>query len=421
MSDFDTSHPFDEGLDPTSVWGSYASSLLQLVREARPSTPYGMVVVSKDTPPTTGIKEWHKRSIWIVPPTAPATKWNGYFYNSDAGSWDNLDKLLNNILADGSVTLAKLDPTQGSALQILRKNAANNGYELVDPANVITTGTIAKEKLTPDSIANRTILVSYNGTWVWFTFDDLMLELMGSNVQVTVVNLSSSKAAGGTASNYQVISYDGTAGDGLKIDWRYIEDLLRNGQLPTRKLAIPSGKQGLQPQVDADGTDFIYVTPNTGIVHKYALLYDQQNVGVDGSAFAGTGPHTIVINTEKYDPDAIVTISGSRFIPISGKYRATAVVPIRHQNNDSGNTHRQSKLMLANMNTGAIISCVSVSQGDDELVQAWTVDGFFTANGTDEYAILLKGHSTLDVQIGINANVDAEEVYTQLTLHRYAN
>lgn len=419
MSEFDNTYPFEEGLDPTSTWGSYASALLQMVREARPSTLYGMVIYSTDTPPTTGVKEWHKRSIWIKTPTSPATQYLAWYYDNNTGSWEYLDRLLNTILADGSVTLAMLDPTQGSALQLLRKNAANTGHEYVSPSSIFPAASIDSDRIIGEgTTGDRHIMMSVDGLTIWADISTTFFYLLEeSGLRIKPTNLAGTDSVTGSqAADYKVLSIKSADGATHLVNWRALTDLVQANTIPFSKLLYPPGSQGLTLKVNASRNDIEFYAPTTSVAQKFALIVDQKAANTDGDAFTDAGPHTLTLNTEVYDPDNIVTVAGNRFVPIAGKYNCTAYVPVYENSGDS-----EFILYIANMTLGIIVANISATNTEFGVLGVWTVEGCFTADGTDEYAILIKGHTgDLNIIIGEGTNI-LPEVYTQVKLHRYAD
>lgn len=419
MSEFDNTHPIEEGLDPTSVWGSYAASLLQMIREARPSTLYGMVIYSTDTPPTTGIKEWHKRSIWIQTPTPPATQYLGWYYDNNTGSWEYLDRLLSTVLAPGSVTLDMLDPSGGTALQLIRKNAANDGHEYVSPGSLFADGALNEAKIAGEGASgDRYVAMSIDGAvMAWVDIPTLFFYLLEeSGLRIKPRNISGTDAATGSqAADYTVLSVKAADGALNLVNWRSIISLLLPNTLPTNKILFPSTAAGLGLKVNASYNDIEYFAISTTTAQKFAIIVDQKAANTDGDAFTDAGPHTLTLNTEVYDPDNIVTVAGNRFVPIAGKYNCTAYVPVYENSGDS-----EFIIYIVNVTTGAIISNISATNTEFGVLGVWTIEGCFTANGTDEYAIFLKGHTgDLNVIIGEGTNI-LPEVYTQVKLHRYA-
>ena len=141
-------NPFIEGIDPTSTFGGYASVLLQLVREAYPSSTYGMVLFDTTAPNVLGSNAWRKTCIWInlVPPgdTPVISVWK----EGSSPGWANITSIIANgsiqtsMIANGAVTLPKLSPSGGAALDLIRVNATATAFEFVNIAGLITVGSI---------------------------------------------------------------------------------------------------------------------------------------------------------------------------------------------------------------------------------------------------------------------------------------
>lgn len=140
-------NPFIEGIDPTSTFGGYASVLLQLVRQAYPSSTYGMVLFDTTAPDVTGTNAWRKTCVWLnlTLPDFPTV--NVYKEGTSPG-WVNVNNIIGNgaittaMIANGAVTLAKLSVSGGAALQLIRVNATNTAFEFVSLASLVTVGSI---------------------------------------------------------------------------------------------------------------------------------------------------------------------------------------------------------------------------------------------------------------------------------------
>jgi len=140
-------NPFIEGIDPTSTFGGYASVLLQLVREAYPSSTYGMVLFDTTAPNVLGSNAWRKTCIWLdlTNPNIPTV--NVYKEGTSPG-WVNVNNIIGNgaittaMIANGAVTLPKLSVSGGAALQLIRVNATNTAFEFVSLASLVTVGSI---------------------------------------------------------------------------------------------------------------------------------------------------------------------------------------------------------------------------------------------------------------------------------------
>jgi hypothetical protein len=140
-------NPFIEGIDPTSTFGGYASVLLQLIREAKPSSTYGMILFDTTAPDVTGANAWRKTCIWLnlVVPSTPTV--NVYREGGSPG-WVNVNNIIGNgaivnaMIANLAVTIAKLSPAGGTANQLIRVNAGATAFEFVSLSSLVTTGSI---------------------------------------------------------------------------------------------------------------------------------------------------------------------------------------------------------------------------------------------------------------------------------------
>jgi hypothetical protein len=140
-------NPFIEGINPTATFGGYASVLLQLIRQAIPSSTYGMVLFDTTAPDVTGSNAWRKTCVWLnlTNPNIPTV--NVYKEGTSPG-WINVNNIIGNgaittaMIANGAVTLPKLSVSGGAALQLIRVNATNTAFEFVNVASIITIGSI---------------------------------------------------------------------------------------------------------------------------------------------------------------------------------------------------------------------------------------------------------------------------------------
>ena len=140
-------NPFVEGINPTATFGGYASVLLQLIRQAIPSSTYGMILFDTTAPDVTGSNAWRKTCIWLnlVVPGTPTV--NVYKEGGSPG-WINVNNIIGNnaittaMIANGAVTLPKLSVSGGAALDLIRVNATTTAFEFVNVAGLITVGSI---------------------------------------------------------------------------------------------------------------------------------------------------------------------------------------------------------------------------------------------------------------------------------------
>lgn len=146
------SNPFVEGIDPTATFGGYASVLLQLIRQAQPSSTYGMILFDTATPDVTGANAWRKRCVWVnlTDPNIPTV--NVYKEGTSPG-WVNVQAIIpaNTIttamIQNAAVTLAKLSVSGGTANQLIRVNATGTAFEFVSLSSLVTSGSIPVSSL----------------------------------------------------------------------------------------------------------------------------------------------------------------------------------------------------------------------------------------------------------------------------------
>jgi len=136
-----------EGFDPTSGIGVPTNAeLLQMVRQSQFADDIGGGILS-DTPPDVVLYPILARFRWIK---TTAGMIDGLFYYHDGSSWvlerpapGTVDAAS---IADGTITLDKLSP-DGDPLDIIRINAAGNGFEFLSIIDAIAAGSIGYAKL----------------------------------------------------------------------------------------------------------------------------------------------------------------------------------------------------------------------------------------------------------------------------------
>ena len=170
-------NPFIEGINPTATFGGYASVLLQLIRQAIPSSTYGMILFDTTAPDVTGSNAWRKTCVWLdlTLPDFPTV--NVYKEGTSPG-WVNTNVIIANnsistaMIINGAVTLPKLSVSGGAALQVIRVNATTTAFEFVNVASLITIGSIPVGSLITTGIPPgemRYAGVIGPGTATWFT------------------------------------------------------------------------------------------------------------------------------------------------------------------------------------------------------------------------------------------------------------
>ena len=298
------SNPFVEGIDPTSTFGGYASVLLQLIREAKPSSTYGMILFDTTAPDVTGANAWRKRSIWVslLNPAQPTVN----VYRESAPGWVNVNDVISPntittaMIQNAAVTLAKLSTAGGTANQLIRVNAGGTAFEFVSLASLVTTGSIPVGSLITTGIpAGQFRLAATYGPGVanWYTAQNVIDNIANGAIPT---DLLSPAPAATTRSKFLT----GRISDTFAT-WRFLEpnvdilnDTLSGGKLQNGTVApikiesagIPDGyllsKVGGVP-------DWVAPTTVAGIVASKQVVevtpLPASNTPVDVITYAATG------------------------------------------------------------------------------------------------------------------------------------
>lgn len=196
-------NPFVEGIDPTSTFGGYASVLLQLIRQAQPSSTYGMILFDTTAPNVTGANAWRKRCVWIslANPNLPTV--NVYKEGTSPG-WTNVNDVISPntittaMIQNAAVTLAKLSASGGAANQLIRVNATATAFEFVSLSNIVTPGSILPSAISGVAVPAGTtrFLGNYNtGTTSWFSAQQVIEEVPAGIIDATQIAPSTTAAA----------------------------------------------------------------------------------------------------------------------------------------------------------------------------------------------------------------------------------
>lgn len=247
------SNPFVEGIDPTSTFGGYASVLLQLIRQAQPSSTYGMILFDTTPPDVTGANAWRKRSIWISLAT-PATPTVNVYREGGSPGWVNVQAIIPSntittaMIQNAAVTLAKLSVSGGTANQLIRVNAGGTAFEFVSVGSIITTGSINVGSLITTGIPGGQFrLVGTYGPGVanWYTAQNVIDNLANAAI---VTDLIAPAPAATLRSQFLTTR----SGDPFA-SWRYFDpsvdilaasvngDRLINNTLPIAKIIPATG------------------------------------------------------------------------------------------------------------------------------------------------------------------------------------
>lgn len=271
-------NPFVEGIDPSGTFGGYASVLLQLIRQAQPSSTYGMILFDTATPDITGANAWRKRCIWINL-TTPGTPTVNVYKEGASPGWSNVQALIPPdtieaaMIKNAAVTLAKLSTSGGTANQLIRVNGTGTAFEFVSLAGLVTSGSINISSLNTTGIpASQMRFAGTIGSGVanWYLPSQLINALPDGTISTDLI-------APATSATSRSKFLTTRTGDPFSV-WRYFDpavdlsantlggDRLINNSVPITKI-IPSTGQSML--VTTGGVvDWIPI-PTANYVTKY--------------------------------------------------------------------------------------------------------------------------------------------------------
>jgi hypothetical protein len=319
MAEWDNAHLLDKGQDLTPSFGALASAIEQAIEQATTASWYGPIIYSEDTPPVTGAYVFNKRGLWQKISTK---RW--YYYNTTAGSWDNLENVLVLVIPDGSVTLAKLSVTGADPLEVLRRNAAGTAFEWATASSLIVANSIALDRLVNAVGAGYHLLSDGSGIYLSTLFSSSWATQY-ANATKTVQDLVDGSTTGVIG---QVLSLEATStpGDPGPVILAWADQLLRTNQVLTNKLQFAAGAAGKYAKVNAGGTDFEYDTGPTVIAPTVATLVD---TGVSGTAPQSVLAITLTtVRLAAETAQSWCTVSSSQFTLAVGTYQVYVAVPI---------------------------------------------------------------------------------------------
>jgi len=164
--------------------------------------------------------------------------------------------------------------------------------------------------------------------------------------------------------------------------------------------------------VDATTSSAVWNRLN-GVYSSLAIIRDEKATTTAGGASSAATYNARDVNTELYDPDAIVTIASNQFTPIAGDYELEAYAP--------GYKCDRHRLRLYNVTgTASVEEGVGVQADNATQVQNLAhLKCKFTANGTDAYRI---DHYTETAQasngLGRAIGDGSNEVYLVIILRK---
>jgi hypothetical protein len=376
-------NPFVEGIDPTSTFGGYASVLLQLIRQAIPSSTYGMVLFDTTAPDVTGSNAWRKTCIWLNL-TNPNTPTVNVYKEGTSPGWINT----NVIIADNSistsmikdynpatpntgVTLPKLATIGGTALQLIRVNATATAFEFVSLASLVTVGSILPSAISGIAVAPGTFRVLANlngGTTTWYHPDQVVQGV--SNAVIDIDQIAPSPVTSARSRFITTRTADATA------TWRYFDpnvDILAAAMNGNRLTDFTVSVSKISPGAAVEGSLLSIVggvpdwapAPIANYVDKYESTATAlptfgnaitplthglggQPINVYGVLVCVTPQHGYILNDE-IQLNQVYNVSGSNEKPTFYFHAtATQIHCVR--------TNVNANLITANANTGAAVT-----------------------------------------------------------------
>lgn len=296
-------NPFVEGIDPTSTFGGYASVLLQLIRQAIPSSTYGMILFDTTPPDVTGSNAWRKTCLWIslANPAEPAL----YVYKTSSPGWVNINDIIspNSIttamIQNNAVTLAKLSVSGGAANQLIRVNAGATAFEFVSLASLVTTGSIPVGSLITTGIPGGQFRLAGTygpGVANWYTAQNVIDNLANAAIGTDLI-----APAGAATARSQFLTT--RSGDPFST-WRYLEpnvdiqanalsgSKLQNGTVDVTKLVYSGVPNNYVLAISGGVPDWVAPTAVPGVVASKQVVevaLPAVGVPVDVITYAATG------------------------------------------------------------------------------------------------------------------------------------
>lgn len=361
--------------------------------QANPASGLGIIIYQSTTPDVATYTEY-ATFLWINTTTGELKYWNGT-------SWQLVSGFAT--IADASVTVAKLSPSGGAALQLIRINAGGTAFEFVNPADLFSTNSFPLNRLV-NAIGAGYVPYS-DGSGVYTSA--LLATLI--NTWLTTANIPNTRVidVAGVGLPNQVAYIADTFN---ALGYAYVEALLRNNQTPTNKLQFAAGSAGKFAKVNVSGTDLEY-SDSTGV--KAGIL--KYSVAKNGAAQAVliTTETVVEWNTEVDTEGAISALDTAtdRFTLATGTYLIDISVPVYQ-----AAAALTGVLMLYDVTGAAIAASVSFAQTGD--VDSQTVNLKATVKvtaATNVYDVRI--YASQAIALGNPANLASySETYQQMSV-----
>lgn len=232
-------------LEPGPTPGTVITSpgeLDALVASGQPGEDHGMTYRAA-TAPDIATYPIYANFVWIDTsgPTVIKRTYNTTLFTWDAES-PAAGSITGSMIADATITLAKIYPTAGLGGYVMRLNSLSNAVVWDAPANLFSANTFAIANLAYSG-AGTYVLSSTGSANAWATIPSLL-----ATGDIALSKISTS----GAASN-QVIYYNGSA-----LAYGYPDQLLRTNQVGLNSLELNSA--ATFPGINAGGTAWQFYT-----------------------------------------------------------------------------------------------------------------------------------------------------------------
>jgi hypothetical protein len=329
-------NPFIEGTDPSALFGGYASVLLQLVRQAYPSSTYGMILFDTTAPDVTGSNAWRKTCVWLDL-TLPNTPTVNVYKEGTSPGWINVNNIIGNgaittaMIANGAVTLPKLSVSGGAALQLIRVNATATNFEFVSLASLVTVGSILPSAISGIAVSPGTFRVLANlngGTTTWYHPDQVVQGV--SNAVIDIEQIAPSPITSARSRFITTRTADATA------TWRYFDanvDILAAAMNGNRLTDFTVSVSKISPGAAAEGNylrivggvpdwDAGPVIPVAPMTREFAFITGTQTLTAIGESqiFVGTALTQPTVNAQWN------AAAGSYTVLNTGYFKITACI-----------------------------------------------------------------------------------------------
>jgi len=240
---------FDTGADLTPTLGAHAALIEQAIELALPSSYRGMVIYSETTPASTGQPsgyatnwyQWHRRCLWFKPSTGEIFQFNGTTWALGVAK-PGTGTIINAMIVDGTIQIAKLSTAGGTPLQVLQVNTPGTGFQFATLANALANASVATNKLI-SGLSGSKYLASNGTTVTWEILDSAtLLALFGSN------EIPPDYLTRGSANQVLTTNAAGTA-----VIWAAPTSAIADYSLALQKVAKVVGDTGKYLQYDATG------------------------------------------------------------------------------------------------------------------------------------------------------------------------